>query len=139
SVIIVWLLLFRKPLVGILGLLAMLVFFVVILRFSEKTYLRFQALIDSVQSSTEIIKVSEESSQVRLVAWKTSLEMIKQNPFVGTGTGDDDKEMFNYFETHGYTGALAKRMNSRSEEHTSELQSRENLVCRLLLEKKKSN
>src|SRR5690606_41636951 len=27
---------------------------------------------------------------------------------------------------------------SRSEEHTSELQSRENLVCRLLLEKKKA-
>src|SRR5690606_41772539 len=29
------------------------------------------------------------------------------------------------------------RTSSRSEEHTSELQSRENLVCRLLLEKKK--
>src|SRR5690606_39458446 len=29
------------------------------------------------------------------------------------------------------------RLLSRSEEHTSELQSRENLVCRLLLEKKK--
>src|SRR5690606_40815380 len=28
---------------------------------------------------------------------------------------------------------------ARSEEHTSELQSRENLVCRLLLEKKKNN
>src|SRR5690606_39975767 len=28
---------------------------------------------------------------------------------------------------------------SRSEEHTSELQARENLVCRLLLEKKKKN
>src|SRR5215475_15380125 len=28
---------------------------------------------------------------------------------------------------------------SRSEEHTSELQSRENLVCRLLLEKQKKN
>src|SRR5690606_42038483 len=32
---------------------------------------------------------------------------------------------------------LAKLL--RSEEHTSELQSRENLVCRLLLEKKKNN
>src|SRR5690606_41262286 len=32
---------------------------------------------------------------------------------------------------HGY--------QDRSEEHTSELQSRENLVCRLLLEKKKLN
>src|SRR5690606_41772155 len=30
-------------------------------------------------------------------------------------------------------------MQIRSEEHTSELQSRENLVCRLLLEKKKNN
>src|SRR5207302_9160861 len=29
------------------------------------------------------------------------------------------------------------RVDGRSEEHTSELQSRENLVCRLLLEKKK--
>src|SRR5690606_29709828 len=36
-------------------------------------------------------------------------------------------------------GAFAKEDGSfRSEEHTSELQSRENLVCRLLLEKKKS-
>src|SRR5690606_41322832 len=30
-----------------------------------------------------------------------------------------------------------RAIGSRSEEHTSELQSRENLVCRLLLEKKK--
>src|SRR5438105_6588681 len=30
-------------------------------------------------------------------------------------------------------------MNVRSEEHTSELQSRVDLVCRLLLEKKKNN
>src|SRR5690606_40961983 len=35
-------------------------------------------------------------------------------------------------------GADWKKTKARSEEHTSELQSRENLVCRLLLEKKKS-
>src|SRR5690606_39713967 len=33
--------------------------------------------------------------------------------------------------------ARLRRLGLRSEEHTSELQSRENLVCRLLLEKKK--
>src|SRR5690606_41039466 len=32
---------------------------------------------------------------------------------------------------------IPPRTSIRSEEHTSELQSRENLVCRLLLEKKK--
>src|SRR5947209_11148872 len=35
------------------------------------------------------------------------------------------------------TGLLAMSSNFRSEEHTSELQSRQYLVCRLLLEKKK--
>src|SRR5699024_9312293 len=35
--------------------------------------------------------------------------------------------------------AIVLRVNSRSEEHTSELQSRFDLVCRLLLEKKKYN
>src|SRR2546430_12798172 len=36
----------------------------------------------------------------------------------------------------GYT-ELAEWFETRSEEHTSELQSQSNLVCRLLLEKKK--
>src|SRR5690606_39398933 len=36
-------------------------------------------------------------------------------------------------------GLFAGIASARSEEHTSELQSRENLVCRLLLEKKKKN
>src|SRR2546430_10059362 len=37
--------------------------------------------------------------------------------------------------TGGVRGAIERR---RSEEHTSELQSQSNLVCRLLLEKKKN-
>src|SRR5215475_16144394 len=35
------------------------------------------------------------------------------------------------------TASVRRIQVARSEEHTSELQSRENLVCRLLLEKKK--
>src|SRR5690606_40815670 len=38
---------------------------------------------------------------------------------------------------HGEPADEDERGDRRSEEHTSELQSRENLVCRLLLEKKK--
>src|SRR3712207_8112635 len=36
-------------------------------------------------------------------------------------------------------GVRLPRFGTRSEEHTSELQSRQYLVCRLLLEKKKTN
>src|SRR2546430_13505305 len=41
-----------------------------------------------------------------------------------------------YSQGHGM-GRRARRKLGRSEEHTSELQSQSNLVCRLLLEKKK--
>src|SRR5438270_12032837 len=37
----------------------------------------------------------------------------------------------------GATSSCSRKPPSRSEEHTSELQSQSNLVCRLLLEKKK--
>src|SRR5690606_4444707 len=43
--------------------------------------------------------------------------------------GETDEEI--------YTPSMPEPSSDRSEEHTSELQSRENLVCRLLLEKKK--
>src|SRR2546430_8689990 len=39
----------------------------------------------------------------------------------------------------GGASSLPSHQTSRSEEHTSELQSQSNLVCRLLLEKKKQN
>src|SRR5690606_39904672 len=42
------------------------------------------------------------------------------------------------FGESGRVQKVKARTLKRSEEHTSELQSRENLVCRLLLEKKKT-
>src|SRR3712207_7866059 len=54
----------------------------------------------------------------------------------GDGARDDDED------GHGYApsgDASARRCSAaRSEEHTSELQSRQYVVCRLLLEKKKA-
>src|SRR2546422_3321984 len=46
---------------------------------------------------------------------------------------------FSHDPIHPQTARHAARRPRRSEEHTSELQSRLHLVCRLLLEKKKKN
>src|SRR5690349_8453956 len=54
-----------------------------------------------------------------------------------------DKSFADYDKLRGYFGGLTaafdvtNQLQVRSEEHTSELQSRRDLVCRLLLEKKK--
>src|SRR5690606_41671298 len=56
----------------------------------------------------------------------------------GGGRGDGDGGRPGLLLRRPLRGRLLlRRRLLRSEEHTSELQSRENLVCRLLLEKKK--
>src|SRR5256885_12643741 len=63
----------------------------------------------------------------------------------GAAFGWPDWDMFQSHDAHAATHAIARAVSggpiyvTRSEEHTSELQSPCNLVCRLLLEKKKNN
>src|SRR3712207_8208349 len=49
------------------------------------------------------------------------------------------QQVVQYFNSAAQRMEVRKRILLRSEEHTSELQSRQYLVCRLLLEKKKNN
>src|SRR3712207_7711211 len=49
------------------------------------------------------------------------------------------ESLFSFLEKEADIGAQINSAVSRSEEHTSELQSRQYLVCRLLLEKKKQS
>src|SRR5438046_5837756 len=63
-------------------------------------------------------------------------------PEQGTARGDQDEHGRVRSGLHECAGddqqeSTGKRQSERSEEHTSELQSLTNLVCRLLLEKKK--
>src|SRR3712207_8647372 len=61
--------------------------------------------------------------------WSFSGLGFLESELLRTGKGEYDlSEMF----------VVHKTMQDRSEEHTSELQSRQYLVCRLLLEKKKN-
>src|SRR5688572_31011024 len=73
-----------------------------------------------------------EGDTVVAVAGYRFMEML----FSGKSLYVDD---LNTDETRRSRGHGKTLMDWRSEEHTSELQSQSNLVCRLLLEKKKKN
>src|SRR5690349_23318347 len=55
---------------------------------------------------------------------------VERVVWLGLGLVEDD-------DTDGHVDNICAWIEPRSEEHTSELQSRRDLVCRLLLEKKK--
>src|SRR5690625_5631682 len=81
---------------------------------------------------------------------KANLQSLNGNPevknleseteIIESGTVIGDNKMPKVDKSQTYVNAWAKHMmgQNRSEEHTSELQSRGHLVCRLLLEKKKA-
>src|SRR2546422_5999255 len=84
-------------------------------------------------------------SVVRDDAVRATAMVRGRSPGLLTGHASPDAETYKFGErwSIGYPASAARRQavsgeQSRSEEHTSELQSRLHLVCRLLLEKKKT-
>src|SRR5690606_41946164 len=93
---------------------------------ARSTLFPYTTLFRSRMQFAAALPIGASSEYELLDAWMTArLEPL-----------DEWKERFQATSPQGLT-VLALDEVPRSEEHTSELQSRENLVCRLLLEKKK--
>src|SRR5699024_4436512 len=96
--------------------------------------LAYLIVSDTKKSATE--RIDATVTEIKYVAAKVDAEVLaKEASVVGRAS-----TATNVIKTHGvYEHVLADRfsLEDRSEEHTSELQSRFDLVCRLLLEKKK--
>src|SRR5690606_29866931 len=90
-------------------------------------------LLKSIPNTTQLplsVCYRCDSSIINLA--KTLVPQIEAKDGAESGTVDNDASIRNVED-----GDMIICRVTRSEEHTSELQSRENLVCRLLLEKKK--
>src|SRR5690606_41471226 len=85
-----------------------------------RSFLAHDALLQQYRARFHFILVDEYQDTNH--AQYRFLELLAREHGNIMAVGDDDQSIY------GWRG--------RSEEHTSELQSRENLVCRLLLEKK---
>src|SRR5690606_41394319 len=93
----------------------------------RSTLFPYTTLFRSWQAALEIMADFASDPSIRVVVLK--------------GAGDkafvSGADISKFKDERQETEAVATYQATRSEEHTSELQSRENLVCRLLLEKKK--
>src|SRR5690606_33335500 len=93
--------------------------------YCAKEGLDFDALLDPQGDTEQVHFIGKDIIYFHALFWPAMLK------FAGRKTPDA-------LNVHGFITVSGEKMSkSRSEEHTSELQSRENLVCRLLLEKKK--
>src|SRR2546422_2182533 len=85
------------------------------------------------------VSVHDESGRLLLRPWPLGRSTLVTQVVVGRGDELEHRTVIVRVVERPGKGQRAVRVAERSEEHTSELQSRLHLVCRLLLEKKKTD
>src|SRR5256886_16210429 len=97
---------------------------------------RFNAAIVTIKVAVVLFVIGLGIHYVNFANWGHDWSTFAPMGFSGVGAG----AAYIFFAVNGF-GAVSphapESKNPRSEEHTSELQSQSNLVCRLLLEKQK--
>src|SRR5690606_39828548 len=91
----------------------------------ETLHLRMDRICANALKVAELLAAHDKVTWVNYPGLKTAASHAAAKKYLSGGFGG----LLGFGLKGGY--------EARSEEHTSELQSRENLVCRLLLEKKK--
>src|SRR5690606_22149740 len=104
----------------------------------------FDGVLDTLQTLRRVVRRERSDEDRHLPTIRQELDdLLAERLTRFTVVGADVKEAVRLGcvrvegEQLRLLGDLVEHADLRSEEHTSELQSRENLVCRLLLEKKK--
>src|SRR5438552_6511472 len=88
--------------------------------------------VPGVRSEICLLPIPGERGGARCGRWKADLENLCDRE--GSAADTDQPRRLRFLLDHI---SFPNRLSIRSEEHTSELQSPDHLVCRLLLEKKK--
>jgi O-antigen ligase len=64
---------------------------------------------------TKLDTTTKESNQVRILIWKASADIIKNNFLIGTGTGDVKDELMRTYKEKGMTGAFEHNLNAHNQ------------------------
>jgi len=75
----------------------------------NRFYYAFEALGN--QAKNQVDTKTTESTQVRMLVWQQAIEIVKENPLLGTGTGDIKDELYIKYEKEGMQGALDNKLN----------------------------
>ena len=76
---------------------------------------RFQLIPDALENFESKNNPSIESNTSRLLMWSTSIDVFKEFPIAGVGTGDYDDVLTKKNESYGNSGVAMHRYNSHNQ------------------------
>ena len=111
--VIVWLIIkkgkWKKGLVAFMGIMLLIggLFYI-----TPNLQMRFAKMYNSISQNQP---QSNSSTDARLVAWKASLELIKQRPILGYGIGQEKDALVRIYKRDQLTFAQEKRLDPHSQ------------------------
>jgi O-antigen ligase len=79
------------------------------------TFYRWSVAKEVVFGQTELSTESNDGTYERIMIWRSSLEIIKDHPLVGVGTGDVKDVLLNKYRENNITEAVNKRLNAHNQ------------------------
>lgn len=88
---------------------------VLLLGLSDRVSSRFTEIVKAVREIKLKGNSGSESNEARLIMWNTSIELIKENPVIGAGTGDVKDVLIAKNIEMGNTGVAQKKLNAHNQ------------------------
>ena len=76
---------------------------------------RVELLKSAILDKKYTDKENNEGNSSRILVWKTSLELIKENPVIGVGTGDAKDKLIEKYQENNISNALNLKLNSHNQ------------------------
>lgn len=78
-------------------------------------YSRLRTAFEVTTSAQEINKAETDGTAVRILIWKESLDLIRENFLLGVTPGDENDVLCKAYSKHQLTGALEKQLNTHNQ------------------------
>jgi O-antigen ligase len=82
---------------------------------THKVHVRFENLFKAVEHREEVDFKSQESTALRMAAFKAGTSIIKENFWFGTGTGDIAYAMSDFYKENNYQGAYIHHISPHNQ------------------------
>jgi O-antigen ligase len=105
----------RKYVNGIVATILIAVMFFSFMKLMSIPQSRFNASVEAVQGQDDLDDKSSESTGERLLIWKYSLEIIKENILFGAGTGDVQAKLLDKYREKEFTKAFEIKLNAHNQ------------------------
>jgi O-antigen ligase len=106
---------FQKKINPAILITLLLASFIVMNLLSPQTYSRFIEAGKVLETQGNSTKQADNSSEIRILIWKSALEIIRLHPVFGVGTGDVKAALQTKYEEKNITMAHADHLNSHNQ------------------------